>query len=888
MTHQKIRIPKEIANETLRALGNLEDGVEFVDLTQDDIEAKKNFSQMLKRCDDIIKKINDFNSICEDFKLETEKFNSYKEYDNLYKIDLNDKKKLGSTYFDYLENEILEKDRELTELVDNHSTIREDLVTLIEKKYVLKKTSELITSNNQIINMSIQNNNNIEDDIISTTSSHSSELINPINVVDNLSFISGVIKLSDELKMKRMIFRVSRGRAIASFYNLVINNDEYLYTSSIRNRGFSFADKKKKKKLNNYDDNEKSSFINESDMLNNQKKVIFNILFQGGVENVLLGKILKICEMFQASRYNVPKREEIQNEISKIEDDIKEKKNLLVQTEKSINDLITKNNIINNRFIKYSLYKLYFLQEKMIYLTLNKCIVRENFIDGEFWIPERSLSNLLNNINSVSQGKDDKLRANVEEIIFEKNININPPTYIPTNEFLYAFQEIVNIYGIPRYREINPGFFNVITFPFLFGVMFGDIGHSLIIFFAALYFCINSKTLENNTLIKNLLPFRYFLLLMGFFGTFCGFMYNDFLSVPINFPTCFTNKVNQTLQLTNKENETKINFYELNKTSNCNYKFGLDPIWVTATNELTVINSLKMKLSVIFGVMQMLLGIILKGLNNILECDMIEFFFVFIPEFILMLILFGYMDLLIILKWNNNYMNDTGNAPDIKSIMMEIFLKPMGNYTRKPIWGDEKKMAKFHSLILIVSIICLIIMILPTVLLKNIREKKKNQNQKNSNKLDKLLINEHDFHEELIDNKKNENSEKNFSDILVAVLIETIEFALGTVSNTASYLRLWALSLAHSQLSDVFFNGTIGLFQTNYFIINAFLLSTFGIVSFVCVTFIVLLFMDAMESFLHTLRLHWVEFQNKFFHADGHMFMPFCFKNNLPLNDDNM
>ena len=129
----------------------------------------------------------------------------------------------------------------------------------------------------------------------------------------------------------------------------------------------------------------------------------------------------------------------------------------------------------------------------MIYLTLNKCIVRENFIDGEFWIPERSLSNLLNNINSVSQGKDDKLRANVEEIIFEKNININPPTYIPTNEFLYAFQEIVNIYGIPRYREINPGFFNVITFPFLFGVMFGDIGHGIIILLFSLYLIHNEN-----------------------------------------------------------------------------------------------------------------------------------------------------------------------------------------------------------------------------------------------------------------------------------------------------------------------------------------------------------------------------------------------------------
>ena len=250
MCHKKIRIPRESANETMRALGNLEDGVEFVDLTQDDIEAKKNFSQMLKRCDDMIKKINDFNSICEDFKLETEKFNSYNEYDELYKIDLNDKKLLGSTYFDYLENEILEKDRELTELVDNHSTIREDLVTLIEKKYVLKKTSELISSNNQMINISFQNNNatNVEEDIIST-SSPSNDLVNPINVVDNLSFIAAVVKLSDELKMKRMIFRVSRGRAIASFYNLVINNDEYLYTSSIKNRGFSFANKKKKKRI---------------------------------------------------------------------------------------------------------------------------------------------------------------------------------------------------------------------------------------------------------------------------------------------------------------------------------------------------------------------------------------------------------------------------------------------------------------------------------------------------------------------------------------------------------------------------------------------------------------------------------------------------------------
>lgn len=128
------------------------------------------------------------------------------------------------------------------------------------------------------------------------------------------------------------------------------------------------------------------------------------------------------------------------------------------------------------------------------------------------------------------------------------------------------------------------------------------------------------------------------------------------------------------------------------------------------------------------------------------------------------------------------------------------------------------------------------------------------------------------------------NHGTSFGDLFIHQMIETIEFVLGAVSNTASYLRLWALSLAHSQLAEVFleFGLSIGWRAgaegpaTNLWSIT---FMTFILwFAYMAVTWGVLMMMDVLECFLHTLRLHWVEFQNKFYSGTGYLYTPFAFK----------
>ena len=171
---------------------------------------------------------------------------------------------------------------------------------------------------------------------------------------------------------------------------------------------------------------------------------------------------------------------------------------------------------------------------------------------------------------------------------------------------------MVNEYAIPTYKEINPGIYLIITFPFLFGVMYGDIGHGACLLFVATVLVLFSSRLERIPAMKDIVTMRYFLFLMGFFAVFCGLMYNDFMSLPLYlFKSCYDKTGMQ--------------------KKDCVYPAGIDPAWYGAQKEINFINSLKMKVSVILGVSHMLLGQIQKGLNARYFKNSIDFWHVFVP-----------------------------------------------------------------------------------------------------------------------------------------------------------------------------------------------------------------------------------------------------------------
>lgn len=201
---------------------------------------------------------------------------------------------------------------------------------------------------------------------------------------------------------------------------------------------------------------------------------------------------------------------------------------------------------------------------------------------------------------------------------------------------------------------------------------------------------------------------RYVLLMMGACSVYNGLIYNEFFAIPNDwFGSCYDLSVRNSTTNADKnfvytpklepgkhfvwngdtipEPRDPNAVYSSEYTGNdCVYAFGTDPAWFLSPQYLTFVNSIKMRTSVIIGVVHMSIGIAVKGFNAIFRGQSIVFWFEVVTGLIILNGLFGWMDLLIISKWlyplnaystNPQEVEKLRNTPSIITTMINNFLK---------------------------------------------------------------------------------------------------------------------------------------------------------------------------------------------------------------------
>ncbi|KAL3530621.1 hypothetical protein ACH5RR_009943 [Cinchona calisaya] len=799
MTFVQLIIPVESAHRAVSYLGQL-GLLQFRDLNDDKSPFQRTFVNQVKRCAEMSRKLRFFK-------------------DQIHKAGLLPSPHPASQpdiELEDLEMQLVEHEHELIEMNSNTEKLRQTYNELLEFKMVLQKASDFLMSSRN--STTVQEREMVENvysngDYADTASLREQEMQPGPSIQSGVRFISGIICKSKILTFERMLFRATRGNM---FFNQAAADDEIIDPSS-------------------------------NEMV---EKTVFVVFFSGEQART---KMLKICEAFGANCYPVPeditKRTQITQEVS----------SRLSELETTL-DAGTRHRDQALTSIGFQLAKWMNMvrREKAVYDTLNmlnfdvtkKCLV------GEGWCPIFAKTKIQEALQRATFDSNSQVG-----IIFHVMEAVeSPPTYFRTNHFTSAFQEIVDAYGVAKYQEANPAVYTVVTFPFLFAVMFGDWGHGICLLLGALVLMARERKLSSQKLgsfMEMLFGGRYILLLMSLFSIYCGLIYNEFFSVPFHIFGSSAYKCRDS-SCSDAQSIGLVKYRDP-------YPFGVDPSWRGSRTELPFLNSLKMKLSILLGVVQMNLGIMLSYFNARFFGNSLDIKYQFVPQMIFLNSLFGYLSLLIVIKWC------TGSQADLYHVMIYMFLSPFEDLREnKLFWGQ--------GVLQVILLLCALVAV-PWMLFPKPFILKRLHTERFQGRTYGLLGTSEMNIDDEPDSARQHQEEFNFSEVFVHQMIHSIEFVLGAVSNTASYLRLWALSLAHSELSTVFYEKVL-LLAWGY---DNIIIRLVGLAVFAFATAFILLMMETLSAFLHALRLHWVEFQNKFYHGDGYKFRPFSF---AALTDD--
>lgn len=192
MSYCNLVLPRENAWEILNELGELS-ALHFVDQDPNSAFFSRPFSNFIRRCDDLRLKIDYIESQMKIFSKNIKKCENYPFFLKNVRNFLSKRERAEKGYFEEIENDIFEKAEQLASHLDNYEHINKQKNSLFEYAAVLKNTSKFF-ENSQYIE--IQQNE------------------------FKLNFITGVINKEDELRFKRMIFRISKGNCYTTIEDM--------------------------------------------------------------------------------------------------------------------------------------------------------------------------------------------------------------------------------------------------------------------------------------------------------------------------------------------------------------------------------------------------------------------------------------------------------------------------------------------------------------------------------------------------------------------------------------------------------------------------------------------------------------------------------------------